>query len=250
MKRRLFEDLVVSKPAAVGPRTRSVAVPVSVGLHAVAAAVLVALPVLTSEALPKAIAPPLAPPIFTVSPPPAGGGRLQGRRSSPTPPRPRPSQTTVQLNPDVTPVTTREDVLDPVGPVGPVGASSTPCTGDCRGVGEPDAEGPGIGDGPPTASAVTFVRPGGEIQPPTKVRNVNPVYPDLAKRAGVSGVVIVECVIDTEGRVADARVLKGHPLLDAAAVSAVQQWQYTPTRLNGSPVAVIMTVTVRFELRR
>jgi protein TonB len=52
------------------------------------------------------------------------------------------------------------------------------------------------------------------------------------------------------GRVADARVLSGHPLLDDAALDAVRQWRYRPTLLNGQPISVIMTVTVRFALRR
>jgi protein TonB len=45
-------------------------------------------------------------------------------------------------------------------------------------------------------------------------------------------------------------VLRGNPLLDAAALDAVQRWVYVPTLLNGSPVSVIMTVTVRFSIRR
>ena len=44
----------------------------------------------------------------------------------------------------------------------------------------------------------------------------------------------------------DVRVLTGHPLLNPAALDAVRQWRYTATRLNGVPVAVLMTVTVRF----
>lgn len=249
MKRRLFEDLVVSKPAG-GPRNRSVAVPLSMGLHVAVAAVLIAIPVLTSEALPTAISSPLGPPICNVSPPPRGGSRLQRRGPTPTPPRPRSSQPTVQLNADPSPVQTQEDLLDNSAATGSADSNTVPCTGVCEGPGEPNGDPVGIGDGPPVGNAGPLVRAGGEIQPPTKLRHVNPVYPDLAKRATVSGVVILECVIDTLGRVADVRVLKGHPLLDAAALSAVQQWLYTPTRLNGSPVAVIMTVTVRFELKR
>ena len=90
---------------------------------------------------------------------------------------------------------------------------------------------------------------GGDIQPPRKVKHVAPVYPELAIRTRLSGMVIVECVIDTGGRVTSARVLRGHPLLDAAAVAAVEQWGYEPTRLNGVPVAVQMTVTVRFQVK-
>jgi protein TonB len=61
-------------------------------------------------------------------------------------------------------------------------------------------------------------------------------------------VVIIECTIDPKGRIANARILRGHPLLDAAALDAVQRWVYTPSRLNGAPVSVVMTVTVNFKI--
>jgi protein TonB len=64
----------------------------------------------------------------------------------------------------------------------------------------------------------------------------------------VQGIVILECRIDPRGEVVDVKVLRGVPLLDAAAVDAVRQWRYAPTLLNGVPVSVIMTVTVNFRL--
>jgi protein TonB len=64
----------------------------------------------------------------------------------------------------------------------------------------------------------------------------------------VQGVVILETVIGPDGKVQDARVLRSIPLLDQAAVESVRQWEFTPTLLNGSPVPVIMTVTVQFSL--
>jgi TonB family protein len=67
--------------------------------------------------------------------------------------------------------------------------------------------------------------------------------------ARVSGVVILEAVIGPDGRVTDLRVLRSVALLDDAAIAAVQQWMYSPTRLNGVPVPVIMTVTVTFTMR-
>jgi protein TonB len=65
----------------------------------------------------------------------------------------------------------------------------------------------------------------------------------------VQGVVIVEATIGSDGSVQNARVLRSIPLLDAAALDAVKQWQFTPTLLNGVPVPVIMTVTVQFTLQ-
>ena len=71
---------------------------------------------------------------------------------------------------------------------------------------------------------------------------------DIAKQARVQGVVILECTISPQGKVTDVKVLRGIPLLDAAATEAVKQWVYSPTLLNGVPVPVIMTVTVNFKL--
>jgi protein TonB len=93
-----------------------------------------------------------------------------------------------------------------------------------------------------------FVRVGGDIKEPKKIRHVAPVYPELAQQARVQGVVIIEALIDGAGNVMDANILRSIPLLDQAAVDAVRQWQFTPTLLNGAPVNLIMTVTVNFTL--
>jgi protein TonB len=77
---------------------------------------------------------------------------------------------------------------------------------------------------------------------------VSPVYPGIARSARVSGVVILETTIAEDGSVRDVRVLRSVPLLDQAAVDAVRQWRFTPTLLNGRPVAVLMTVTVAFRM--
>jgi protein TonB len=89
---------------------------------------------------------------------------------------------------------------------------------------------------------------GGAIKPPVKTRDVSPIYPSIAQSARVQGVVIIEATIGPDGTVQNARVLRSIPLLDNAALEAVRQWVFTPTLLNGSPVPVIMTVTVNFQL--
>ena len=93
------------------------------------------------------------------------------------------------------------------------------------------------------------VRVGGTIKAPTKLRNVNPVYPQDALDAKVQGVVIMEARIERDGTVSRARVLKSIPMLDDAAVEAVRQWEFTPTLMNGAPVPIMMTVTVNFTLQ-
>ncbi len=102
---------------------------------------------------------------------------------------------------------------------------------------------------PPPARIDTPIRPGGDIKPPEKIRDVAPIYPPIAQAARSHGTVIIEAVIGVDGRVQDTRVLRSAPLLDEAALAAVRQWLYTPTRLNGQPVSVVMTVTVRFQLQ-
>jgi protein TonB len=81
------------------------------------------------------------------------------------------------------------------------------------------------------------------------VKDVPPVYPPDALAARIGGVVILEVIIDTEGHVDDAKVLRSVPVLDNAALEAVRQWEFTPTELNGMPVPVIMTVTVNFSMQ-
>jgi TonB family protein len=92
------------------------------------------------------------------------------------------------------------------------------------------------------------LRVGSGVSAPMQTRKVNPAYPPIAENARVQGVVILEAVIGTDGRVADARVLRSIPLLDQAAIDAVRQWEYQPTLLNGAPIPIIMTVTVQFAL--
>jgi len=90
------------------------------------------------------------------------------------------------------------------------------------------------------------VKVGGLVKSPTKIKDVTPVYPQIAKSARVSGAVVIEATIGADGKVIDTRVVRSVPLLDEAAVDAVRQWEYTPALLNGAPVPVLMTVTVNF----
>ena len=109
---------------------------------------------------------------------------------------------------------------------------------------------------PPPAPVATPVpdqvplRLGSGIRRPEIVRDATPAYPPMARAARVEGVVIIEATIGRDGKVQDARILRSaNPLLNAAALDAVRQWEYTPTLLNGIPVAIVMTVTVDFRLR-
>ena len=104
---------------------------------------------------------------------------------------------------------------------------------------------PAASPGQPIAAPV---RVGGDIKEPKKIRDVRPVYPEIAQAARVQGIVILQIIIDQRGDVRDAQVLRSVPLLDQAAIEAVRQWRFTSTSLNNAPVEVVMTVTVNFTL--
>ena len=100
---------------------------------------------------------------------------------------------------------------------------------------------------PPPAPQAGPLRVGGDIRAPRKLHHVAPIYPSVAAQARISGTVILEATISPSGEVVNVTILRSVPLLDAAAVAAVRQWRYDPPRLNGTPVAVLLTVTVRFS---
>ena len=92
------------------------------------------------------------------------------------------------------------------------------------------------------------VRVGGTIKPPIKTKHVSPEYPPVARQARVAGMVLLDILVGRDGRVLDAEVVRSIPLLDAAAIDAVLQWEFTPPLMNGNPVQAIMTVTVNFTI--
>jgi protein TonB len=81
-----------------------------------------------------------------------------------------------------------------------------------------------------------------------KIKEVKPVYPAIAKTARVQGNVVLQAEISKEGAIQNLRVISGPPLLVQSALDAVKQWRYRPYVLNGEPVEVETTVTVVFSL--
>jgi len=108
----------------------------------------------------------------------------------------------------------------------------------------------GIPEGPPPAEPEGPIRVGGDVQPPVKLSAPSPQYTEIARKARIQGVVIVEAIIDKEGEVTNVKILKGLPMgLDTAAADAVKRWKFKPATLNGKPVAVIYNLTVNFRLQ-
>jgi TonB family protein len=90
---------------------------------------------------------------------------------------------------------------------------------------------------------------GGDVKAPVAIVHVNPIYPEEARRARISGIVILETTIDHNGVVKDVRVLKPLPFgLSQAAVDAVKQWSFKPGTKNGEAVDVISNLTINFKL--
>lgn len=118
--------------------------------------------------------------------------------------------------------------------------------GEVGGTGTGSAgEGTGGDEAPPSGP----LRVGGNVKAPVAIERVKPDYTDSARKAKITGTVIVEAIIDTNGNVRDVRVIKGLPMgLGAQAEEAVKKWKFKPGTLNGDPVSVIFNLTVTFTL--
>lgn len=247
MPRALFDDLM---PVRGGGRAWR-AVPLSLAVHAlatVAIGVLVARPTLSAQPEPErgpvAWVPERPLPV-TAAPTRA----TPARRPAPVDarlPAPAPAPVALPIAPAPLDALTSGAFDDSLS-VCLSGCGNGPADSDGRGPGDLD---PGGGDGHAPGNAGRPLHIGGDLRPPRKLSHLVPPYPELARRAGVGGTVVVQCVIGVDGRVSEAQVLRGHPLLDAAALEAVRQWRYEPTRLNGTAVPVVMTVSVTFVARR
>ena len=236
----MFDELVES--SVIRKKTnKGWTIFVSTAVQVLCVVVLILIPLIYTEALPRAmmatllIAPPPPPP---PPPPPAAvevkvikpvarlltQGRLMQQRAIPT-------------------VVTvfREAELPPEPPPG---------MGVFGGV---DSLLGGLGEGssgapPPPPARIQRTRVGGQVQEARIIARPNPVYPPLARQARIQGRVVLHAIIDKEGRVSQLETISGHPLLVQSALAAVQNWRYQPTILNGEPVEVDTTIDVNFVL--
>ena len=235
---RMFGD-VVDPSTGMGNRQRT-AVLLTIVLESALLSAIVVVPLVALDVLPpprEAIGAFVAPPA-TPEPPPE--------------PRPAaaPTARQPQVNPDAAPIEP-PSALIPEQPR-PIAFEPPPDTvaggGDLANVLGGDRSGLAVAPPPSPPAPPAPVRVGGRISAPQKTRHVAPIFPAIAQSARVEGTVIIEATIDATGRVTNARVLRGHPLLDTAALDAVRQWEFMPTLLNNEPTPVIMTVTVNFRL--
>ena len=109
----------------------------------------------------------------------------------------------------------------------------------------------GVGAAPPPPKPTqTRIRQGGQVQAAKLTNKVQPMYPPLARQTRISGTVRLHAIIAKNGTVEQLEVISGHPLLVQAALDAVKQWRYQATTLNGEPVEVDTTIDVIFSLNQ
>jgi protein TonB len=244
----MFDDLVES--SVVRKKTNKPwTVVLSAIVQALVLGVLVLIPLIYTEALPKQflttfIAAPAPPP---PPPPPAAPvtkivkpvARLiqQGRMMAPT---------VIPKKVEII----KEEELPPDVNVGVVGGVPGGVPGGQAGgvLGGIIGGAPGSNMPPPPKETPKRIRVGGQVQQAKMVRMVQPVYPQIAKTAHIQGTVILHAIIDKDGSVQELTYISGPPLLMRAAMDAVKQWRYQPTLLNGEPVQVDTTISVIFTL--
>ena len=234
MPRDLFGD--VTRPSISIGNRKWYTVPVSLLSHALVIAMIVIVPILAAPMMPGVLNNTVLDYMPAVMPPP------------PAPPPKRTELKPIE-NPNAAPTEPPEGIK-PETPVQIVETTNTDIgfVGGAENIDRVLVAPPPVVEAPP--KPIEPIRVGGVIRTPVKTAGNDPVYPQMAKQAGIEGIVIIEATISADGRVVNARVLRGKPLLDQAAMEAVRSWEYTPTTLNGVRVPVIMTVTVNFTLSR
>jgi TonB family protein len=89
---------------------------------------------------------------------------------------------------------------------------------------------------------------GGVLQA-SGIKKVEPVYPPIARVARIEGDVRVQVIVSEAGKVIEAAIIDGHPLLRDAALQAARQWEFSPTEISGKPVKVVGVLTFHFTLK-
>jgi protein TonB len=230
---------------------------ISLAAHAIALAAIILVPIFMPEELPEQGERRV---VFFDPPPPPPPPMQKGSSLRPEPVKPEPPQKVVEKpKPDfVAPIETpqpQEKPLEPEKGVKPdeqFGSETGSDTGDALGM-EGGVEGGVVGGVPGGVLGGVLGGTGtGPVMdydsPPRPIKSPRPQYPQEAFIKKVEGTVLVEILIDSEGRVARARVVQSVPLLDAAALQTVYQWVFMPAMKHGRPVATLAHIPVAFRI--
>src|ERR1700694_4687927 len=246
----MFDEMVISSP---NPKKTNKPWTVAVSMLCQVAflGILILIPLIYTEALPKTMmatmltAPPPPPP---PPPPPAatqivrvkpqahlmGAGKLVARKVIPKDIK----IIKEEAEPDMASVGMQGGV-----PGGVAGGSMGGVLGGVIG-------GMGGAPAPPKPKQTGPLRVGGNGQAARIIKRVRAVYPPLARQTRISGTVRLHAIIGKDSTIQQLEVMNGHPLLQQAALDAVRQWRYQPTLLNGYPVEVDTTIDVIFSLNQ
>ena len=237
----MFEEMVVS--TSTNKKTNKPwTVVISMVFQVLFLAILILIPLIYTEALPKT----LMSSILLAPPPPPPPPAVQVIR--------KPIQHLMDAGKLVTPKAIPKDLKvikeeaeppDMGGMAGgvPGGVAGGSAGGVLGGV----IGGAGAAPPPPKVSPKR-VTVGGNVQAARLVNKVTPLYPPLARQTRISGTVRLHAIIGKNGGVEQLQVVSGHPLLVQSALDAVRQWRYQPTLLNGDPVEVDTEIDVVFSL--
>lgn len=254
----MFEQTFVD---GTGKTNKGWTVILSFALQILAVAVLVLIPLIYTDTLPKAqltsflVAPPPPPP---PPPPPAAAAPVKVVKVAPRQfdagrlmaPKQIPKEIAMIKEEELPPPSASAGVVGGV-PGGVPGGTSGGVIGGIIGsvpTAAPPPPPPPVKKEEPKPATPQRIRVGGNVQAANLVRKVTPTYPPLAKQARVQGTVRFQAIIGKDGTIQNLQLVSGHPLLVPSATEAVKQWLYKPTLLNGEPVEVITQIDVNFTL--
>jgi protein TonB len=239
----MFEDsLVESRVAVVSAEKRWTAV-ASVALQVSLAAVVIALPLLHPEALPFHVdAPKVLMPVIPRPPVPVV---VETERA--------PSGSASNFAPPVesrrlifTQTAGSETAMNDAPALAPIGRGMVGTTGMPDGIGIGAVHGPAVSIVTPKPTGPLRISSG--LSEGMLLAPIRPLYPAIAKAAGVQGTVVVEAVISKTGTIESLHVVSGPMMLQDAALEAIREARYRPYRLNGDAVEVQTTITVNFRM--
>jgi protein TonB len=244
----MFEDSLIESGGRLRSK-RGATTFLSFVLQAILLGILILIPLIYTEALPKQqlmtflVAPPPPPP----PPPPPAAAPVKVVRQVVSELTNGQLRTPTKI-PEKVQMIKEEEAPPPVSSIGgvvggvPGGVPGGSMGGVIGGI---------IGSTPvavPKVAAPQKIRVSQGVAQGLLIHQVKPAYPPLARQARIQGAVILQAVIAKDGTIQGLRVVSGHPMLAPAAVDAVKQWRYKPYFLNGEPVEVETQITVNFTL--
>ena len=234
----MFEDSLVESTGRIRTRSRWYAIG-SFALQAVFLTALILIPYVYPDALPKQALSRL----LVAPPPPSSAAQVPHAAVAHSA---NPAQLSALTAPPVIPRRI------------PVGDNATAPPGIERGLDQGSGEVRGalilLGPAPPPPPVAPWSKPSGPVRISAGVAAghlltpIQPVYPVIARSAGIQGTVVIEAAISKQGVVEQARVISGSPMLVQAALAAINRARYVPYKLNGEPVQVETTINIVFTL--